>query len=102
MFLHVKLVDVRPDGRAHTLLYGQQVVENPGDGTPVEVYLGHTGHLVDPDRRLRLHVAASDFPVFLLHPGTDENPWDATTTRTNRQTLVTGGRTPSYVSLTVL
>jgi uncharacterized protein len=102
MFLHVKLVDVRPDGRAHTLLYGQQVVENPGDGTPVAVYLGHTGHLVDPDRRLRLHVAASDFPVFLLHPGTDENPWDATMTRSNRQMLLTGGQTPSYVSLTVL
>ena len=102
MFLHVKLVDVRPDGRAHTLLYGQQVVERPGGGTTVEVYLGHTGHLVEPGRRLRLHVAASDFPVFLLHPGTDENPWDATETRTNQQTLATGGDAASFVSLTVL
>ncbi len=55
-----------------------------------------------PGRRLRLHVATSDFPVFLLHPGTDENPWDATETRTNRQTLATGGESASYVSLTVL
>ncbi|MDX6562181.1 MAG: hypothetical protein QOD65_1995, partial [Gaiellales bacterium] len=36
------------------------------------------------------------------HPGTDENPWNATTTRTNRHTLVTGGPTPSQLSLTVL
>ena len=102
MYLHVKLVDVQPDGQAHTLLYGQQVVERPGGGTTAEVYLGHTGHLVEPGRRLRLHVATSDFPVFLLHPGTDENPWDATETRTNRQTLATGGDAASYVSLTVL
>jgi len=40
--------------------------------------------------------------VFLLHPGTDENPWDATETRTNRQVLATGGDAASYVSLTVL
>ena len=43
-----------------------------------------------------------DFPVFLPHPGTAENPWDATATRTNRQTLATGGDTPSYLSLTTL
>ena len=90
VFLHVKLVDVHPDGRAHALLFGQTVHE-PGSGALAEVYLGHTGYRVAPGHRLRLHVATSDFPVFLPHPGTDENPWDATTTRTNRQTLATGG-----------
>ena len=59
-------------------------------------------HLLAVEQRVRLHVATSDFPVFLLHPGTDENPWDATETRTNRQTLATGGEPASYVSLTVL
>jgi predicted acyl esterase len=101
VFLHVKLVDVHPDGRAHTLLFGQ-VVHEPSSGGMAEVYLGHTGYRVEPGHRLRVHVASSDFPVFLPHPGTDENPWDATTTRTNRHTLVTGGATPSYVSLTAL
>ena len=75
---------------------------DPGSGAPVEVYLGHTGYRVPTGHRLRLHVASSDFPVFLPHPGTGENPWDATATRTNRQTLATGGTSPSYVSLTVL
>jgi hypothetical protein len=102
MFLHVKLVDVHGDGRAHALLCGQQVVHDPGDGTMAEVYLGHTGYRVMPGHRLRLQVACSDFPVFLPHPGTAENPWDATTTRTNRQSLATGGTAPSYVSLTVI
>ena len=102
MFLHVKLVDVHEDGRAHTLLFGQRVVDNPGPGAHAEVYLGHTGDRVPPGHRLRLHVASSDFPVFLPHPGTAENPWDATLTRTNRQTLATGGERPSHVSLTTL
>ena len=102
MYLHVKLVDVHADGRAHALLSGQQVVNDPGTGALVEVYLGHTAYRVMPGHRLRLHVASSDFPVFLPHPGTEENPWDATATRINRHTLVTGGETSSYVSLTVI
>jgi predicted acyl esterase len=101
LFLHVKLVDAHPDGRAHALLFGQAVHE-PAPGRPAEVYLGHTGYRVDPGHRLRLHVASSDFPVFLPHPGTSENPWDATITRANRHTLASGGETPSYLSLTVL
>jgi putative CocE/NonD family hydrolase len=100
--LHAKLVDVHPDGRAHALLFGQTVVRDPGDGVVAEVYLGHTGYAVGAGHRLRLQVATSDFPVFLPHPGTDENPWYATTTRRNRQTLASGGTTPSCVELTVL
>jgi len=101
LFAHAKLVDVHPGGRAHALLFGQ-VVHDPAAGGPAAVYLGHTGYRVEQGHRLRLHVATSDFPVFLPHPGTDANPWDAIETRTNRQTLATGGATPSYVSLTVL
>jgi uncharacterized protein len=100
-FVHVKLVDVHPDGRAHALLFGQ-VVHDPAAEGPAEVYLGHTGYCVQPGHRLRLHVASSDFPVFLPHPGTAENPWDAVETRANRHTLATGGAAPSHVSLTVL
>ena len=74
----------------------------PDAGAPAEVYLGHTGYRVEPGHRLRLHVASSDFPVFLPHPGTAENPWDATATKTNRHVLAAGGEAPSYVSLTVL
>jgi len=102
MFVHVKLVDVHEDGRAHTLLFGQRVVERPRVGATTEVYLGNTGYRVLPGHRLRLHVASSDYPVFLPHPGTSENAWDAIETRTNRQTLVTGGAAASHVALTVI
>ncbi|MDX6630199.1 MAG: uncharacterized protein QOH00_2445, partial [Gaiellales bacterium] len=102
LFLHVKLADVHEDGRAHTLLFGQRVVTERVAGLPAEVYLGHTAYRVPARHRLRLQIASSDFPLFLPHPGTDENPWDATETRTNRQTLATGGEAPSRVSLTVI
>jgi predicted acyl esterase len=102
MHVHVKLCDVDPDGTTHMLLRGQRLVRASGYGTPVEVALSHTGYRVQPGHRLRLHVASSDFPLYLWHPGTDENPWFAAEGRANQQTLTTGGSAPAYVSLTVL
>lgn len=102
MYLHVKLVDVAPDGGAHALLYGQQVVDDPGDGAWAEVNLGHTGHRLMSGHRLRLQVASSDFPLYLPHPGTSENPWFAVDTMINHQRVFTGGSRPSHLSVTVL
>ncbi|MDX6593773.1 MAG: uncharacterized protein QOJ13_2969 [Gaiellales bacterium] len=102
MYLHVKLVDVAPDGGSHILLYGQQAVHAPGEGTPVDVNLGHTGHRLAPGHRLRLQIASSDYPLFVPHPGTAESPWYAVHTAVNRQRVLTGGAAPSYLSLTVL
>jgi uncharacterized protein len=100
--LHVKLVDVAPDGGAHILLYGQRRFDRPDDAADSEVYLGHTGHRVPAGHRLRLQVASSDYPLYLPHPGTDENPWFATETRPNGQHLRTGGTAASHLSITVL
>jgi predicted acyl esterase len=99
MYLHAKLVDVAPDGGSHLLLYGQTVVEAPGDGTQAEVYLGHTGIRLPAGHRLRLQVASSDYPLYVPHPGTAESPWFATETVVNRQRILTGG---SSLNLTVL
>ena len=45
MYLHVKLVDVEPGGRAHTSCSTASARSTtPGDGTAAEVYLGHTGY----------------------------------------------------------
>jgi uncharacterized protein len=98
----VKLVDVFPDGRAVMLLRGQASVAGPPAGVPAELSLGHTGYRVGPGHRLRLHVASSDFPLYVAHPGTAENPWFARATRASRQSLTTGGADPSFVSITVL
>jgi predicted acyl esterase len=95
-------VDVAPDGASHILLYGQELVEHPDDSAPVHVYLGHTGHRVLPGHRLRLQVASSDYPLYVPRPGTPESPWFAIETAVNRQHVLTGGPTPSHVSLTVL
>src|SRR4029079_10243808 len=57
MFLHVKLVDVHPDGRAHALMVEQRRVADPLPGGTVERYLGHTGYPVMPAHRLRRHAA---------------------------------------------
>jgi uncharacterized protein len=102
MCVHVKLVDVAPDGGSHILLYGQELVNRPGEGTAVDVYLGHTGHRVPPGHRLRLQVTSSDYPLYVPHPGTSESPWFAVGTAVNHQRVLLGGSTPSYVSLTVL
>ena len=102
MHVYVKLCDVYPDGSARMLLRGERLVRDPDTCVPVEISLSHTGHRVLPGHRLRLAIASSDFPLYLPHPGTDENPWYATKGERNQQTLATGGSTPSCLSLTVL
>jgi len=71
-----KLSDVSPEGTSRMLVRGDVLIASP-DGRPVEMSLGHLGYRVQAGHRLRLHVAASDFPLFAWHPGTNENPWHA-------------------------
>lgn len=97
-----KLVDVFPDGSARMLVRGQALVTEPGDGRPAQVELGHTGYRVQPGHRLRLHLASSDFPLFIWHPGTADNPWLATSGVPSRQRLRGGGSQPSFVSVRAL
>jgi len=102
MHVHAKLADVAPEGSAHMLVRGQAHVQDPDPGGAVEVSLGHTGYRLQPGHRLRVHLACSDFPLYLWHPGTGENPWHAIQGQRNEQTLVTGGPEPSHLSVTVL
>ena len=102
MHLHAKLADVAPDGSARMLVRGQAHVQDPDPGEAVEISLGHTGYRLQPGHRLRVHLASSDYPLYLWHPGTGENPWHAVQGQRNEQTLVTGGPEPSHLSITVL
>lgn len=72
-----KLVDVYPEGTARRILEGARAVTLDGRTASVEIDLGYTAYRVRPGHRLRLEVAASSFPRYLWHPGTDEEPWDA-------------------------
>jgi predicted acyl esterase len=101
MHLHAKLADVAPDGTARMLVRGQAAVANPDPDRVVEIALGHTGYRVRPGHRLRVHLACSDYPLYIWHPGTRENPWHAIRGERNEQTLVTGGPAPSHLSIMV-
>lgn len=100
MHVFVKLLDVAPDGTAHMLTRGQTVITAPD--RPVRIDLNHLGYRLLPGHRLRLQIASSDFPLYLPHPGTDENPWTATRGARNEQSLMTGASRASYLEVSVL
>jgi uncharacterized protein len=102
MHLHAKLADVAPDGSARMLVRGQAHLQAPDPGEAVEISLGHAGYRLRPGHRLRVHLACSDYPLYIWHPGTGENPWHAIQGERNEQTLVTGRSAPSHLSITVL
>jgi putative CocE/NonD family hydrolase len=99
--LFVKLVDVRPDGTALMLTRGQGVIRDPDPARAVTIPLAHAGYRLPEGHRLGLQIASSDFPLFLWHPGTDEDPWQATEGKASEQTLPVGGGSQAFLSLTV-
>jgi uncharacterized protein len=72
--LVAKLVDVFPSGRARRILQGASTTE---PGTAFSIDLGSTGYRLLPGHRLRLEVAASDFPRYLPDAGPGLDPWTA-------------------------
>jgi len=94
-------VDVAPDGAAMMLTRGQVTVRTTDGSAPVRIDLAHMGYRVPAGHRLRLQLASSDFPLYLPHPGTDEDPWHATSGTPSEQTLDTGGDDPPFLELTV-
>lgn len=100
--VYAKLSDVAPGGRALMLARGQSHVELVADDTPVSVYMGHAGHVLRPGHRLRLHVASSDFPLYLPLFGNGGDPWAAVVGRPSRQGLRAGGQLASFLELDVL
>ena len=97
--LAAKLVDVFPSGRARRILQG--IARVPAGGGQVEVDLGHTGYRVAPGHRLRLELAASDFPRYLLDPGNGQDPWTATGTSTVEHSVRVGGTDGATLEITV-
>ena len=102
MHVHAKLCDVFPDGSAHMLVRGELLVREADYGRPVEVKMSHTAHRLRSGHSLRLSIACSDYPLYLWHPGSDEDPWLAVDGRVNEQRLTTGGSAPSYLCVTQL
>ena len=65
----------------------------------VRIAMGHTGYCLRPGHRLRLNIASRDFPEYMRHPGTDENPWLATETKPSYQQLITRADAPASLRL---
>jgi predicted acyl esterase len=97
--LFAKVLDVFPDGTSRMLQRGQALERDAADGGMARVELGHLGYRVQAGHRLRLHVASSDFPLYLWHPGTTENPWTASSGTPSEQRLRTGGSDGSSLTL---
>ncbi|MFE1987867.1 CocE/NonD family hydrolase [Streptomyces mirabilis] len=97
--LFAKLLDVHPGGEAELVAHGRVHIDTQ-DRT-LTLSLGHVGYRLRPGHRLRLHLYSSDFPEFVLHPGTDDNPWLATRAERTTQQIQLGGNDGARLNLTV-
>jgi predicted acyl esterase len=88
--LIVTLYDVFEDGSWHRITEGATHVTGPWPA-PCRVQLNDAGYLVQPGHGLVVTVSSSSFPRYVLHPGTSEDPWIATTTAERQQLLWLGG-----------
>jgi uncharacterized protein len=101
-YLFAKLLDEPPDGGARMIVRGQGDLSDVSGAAQVRIEMGHTGYRLRPGHRLRLNITSSDFPEYMRHPGTDENPWLATQTKPSRQQLITRADARASLRLTVL
>lgn len=101
-YLFAKLLDESPDGTARMIVRGQGDLADVSGTSQVRIEMGHTGYRLRPGHRFRLNIASSDFPEYMRHPGTDENPWLATQTKPSTQRLMSRSDAPASLRLTVL
>jgi putative CocE/NonD family hydrolase len=102
--MHVfgRMQDVDPDGRANPISSWQVVINDPDPDRVVQLDLSPLAYRIRSQHQLRLQLASSDHPYYLVHPGTDENPWFAATRVANQQTLITGGTALSHLEVPVM
>ncbi|MGW2611833.1 CocE/NonD family hydrolase [Streptomyces mirabilis] len=98
--LFAKLLDVHPDGEAELVTHGRVHIDTPE--RRLTLSLGHAGYRLRPGHRLRLHLHSSDFPEFVLHPGTAENPWLAVTGERTVQRIGLGGTDGARLIVTTM
>lgn len=101
-YLFAKLLDEAPDGSARLIVRGQGELSDVSGNTRARIEMGHTGYRLRPGHRFRLNIASSDFPEFMRHPGTDEDPWLTTETKPTTQRLISRPGAPAALRLTVL
>ncbi len=93
--------DVLPDGRTQPVLDGAALAAAPWPAR-LRIDLGDTGYRLRQGHRLRLTLAASAFPRYALHPGTDGHFWTTTRTALAEQSVILGGPEGAQVTCHVL
>jgi predicted acyl esterase len=88
--LFAKLQDVHPDGTTRPISWGRAVVTETSGGA-VRLNMDDNAYRLRRGHQLQLQIQSSDFPYFVVHPGTGENPWTATQKQTTEQSIVVGG-----------
>ncbi len=101
-YVFAKLLDEAPDGTARMIVRGQGELTEVSGAAPVRIEMGHTGYRLRTGHRFRLNITSSDFPEYMRHPGTADNPWLATETKPGTQRLITRPDAPASLRLTVL
>lgn len=98
--LFVKLQDVFPDGTTRQVSRGQMVFSGGRSGQ-VSLRLNDVAYRFGEGHRIQLQMQSSDYPHFLVHPGTNENPWLAKTLLRSAQRVVIGGSAAASLSLPI-
>lgn len=99
--LFLRVLDVYENGQVQSVADGILRVTDPGlgDGVPVEVDLGPSGHRFAAGHRLRLLVASGAHPYYNRNLGSGEPTATATRTRIARQAVAVGGADGLRISL---
>jgi predicted acyl esterase len=99
--VYAKLSVVAANGAARMIARGQTFVPDARGERLASVYLGHTAYRLGAGERLRLHLAASDFPLYLHLFGGGQDPWAATQAFSNELAIQSGGTVPSFLEIVV-
>lgn len=84
-----KLFDVSAEGAAHIIAWGDAQVDTAADVPAFTVDLGQVAYRLRPGHALRLQLSSSEFPAFVVNPGTAAPAWTAAETKPSEQTLTT-------------
>ncbi|MFT4081660.1 MAG: CocE/NonD family hydrolase [Nocardioides sp.] len=88
--VHLRLHDVYPDGVARPISQARVALGRTSRDRIV-VPLDDNAYRFKRGHALQLLVMSSDSPHYVVHPGTDENPFLATTRKATEQRLHVGG-----------
>ncbi|MGH8963661.1 MAG: CocE/NonD family hydrolase [Jatrophihabitantaceae bacterium] len=99
MHMVATLLDVTPTGAATAITEGIARLDTRYGPASTTVHLAPTAYRVPAGHRLRLALACTRFPRYLVHPGTDDNLWTAVEDRPATQTLTVGGSSGSRLRL---